>query len=39
MNGNVKWRWIILPLVLLVLVPIIARRTAYSMVEKNGLIS
>ena len=37
--GAVRWRWVIVPLLLFVAVPVIARRTAYSMVEKNGLIS
>lgn len=39
MNGAVRWRWVIIPLLLLILIPYAARRTAYNMVERNGLIS
>ncbi len=39
MNGDVRWRWVIIPLLLLLVVPWAARQTAYSMVERNGLIS
>jgi uncharacterized protein len=34
-----RWRWLIVPLLLLVMLPAIARRVAYTMVEKNGLLS
>lgn len=39
MNGDVRWRWVIIPLLLVLIVPIVARQTAYNMVERNGLIS
>ncbi|MDZ7631946.1 MAG: hypothetical protein U5K74_11550 [Gemmatimonadaceae bacterium] len=39
MNGDVRWRWVIIPLLLFVLLPFAARRTAYGVVERNGLIS
>ncbi|MBC7844159.1 MAG: alpha/beta hydrolase [Gemmatimonadaceae bacterium] len=38
-SSNVRWRWLIVPLVLLVTLPFAARRLAYRTVEKNGLIS
>lgn len=38
-SGNVRWRWLIVPLLLFVVLPFAARQTAYRMVEKNGLIS
>ncbi len=39
MTGDVRWRWVIIPLLLLLIVSYAARQTAYSMVERSGLIS
>ena len=39
MNGHVKWRWLIVPLMLFAVLPFAARSIAYRTVEKNGLIS
>ena len=39
MSGNVRWRWMIVPVLLFVVLPFAARKVAYRMVEKSGLIS
>ncbi len=38
-EGAVRWRWLIVPLLLFVVLPVTARQLAFRMVEKNGLIS
>lgn len=39
MTVNPRLRWILIPLVLFVIVPLTGRRMAYDAVEKNGLVS
>jgi uncharacterized protein len=39
MNGDVRWRWVIIPVLLFLIVPFAMRETAYRMVESNSLIS
>lgn len=38
-SSPLRWRWLIVPFVAFVLLPIAARRIAYDMVERNGLIT
>lgn len=39
MTGDVRWRWVIIPVLLLLIVPFAARQSAVRMVERNSLIS
>jgi uncharacterized protein len=39
MNGAVRWRWVIIPVLLFILVPLGAREFAFRSVERSSLIS